>query len=360
MAFEQRNDQGGVLDHRLEWVIYDTHCEFDTAYQATQQAIEDGVQFIIGPLCSEAAIAAAQPAESAKVLMISPTATHPLVTVDSQRQTRLTIFRASYAYPLQGQAAACFAYEALQANKAALVSYPGDDYARSLLDTFAQQFSALGGEIAFQADYSPGDTGFAETLLAISDSGAEVIYLPATAEVVNRVTGQLNELNLSNVSTSRTRPILLGSDSWEAEALDRMAAAESYFTTHFVLDDQRSQIQAWAATYKSAYAIKPNTLAALGYDAAMMLVEAIEQTGTLDPTIVAKTLEQGTFAGITGQISFDRQHNPIKPVPIVRIEEGQTIFSTAVRVDPLTRNCTLSTTLDNNNAESGAFNDSAK
>jgi branched-chain amino acid transport system substrate-binding protein len=324
MAFDEWNNQGGLLGHRLEWAVYNTDCQFDSARQAVQQAVEDGVKFIIGPLCSEAAIAAAEPAESANVLMISPTATHPLVTVNNQGQTRPTVFRASHAYRRQGQAAARFADETLEVNTAALFANPGDDYSTILADAFAQQFSRQGGEIVYRATYTPGDTDFRDQLMAIYNSGAAVIYLPAGVEVVNRIAGQLKELNLtSSGSSSQAKPILLGSDSWESAELDVEATTGSYFTTHVALPDSSPGARTWAEAYKSTYAIEPDTLAVLGYDAATLLLTSIEQAGTFDPNAIAKTLEQGTFSGVTGQISFDSQHNPIKPVPIVHIEDGQ-------------------------------------
>jgi branched-chain amino acid transport system substrate-binding protein len=329
MAFEEWNNEGGLLEHRIEWVVYDTDCQFDTARQVTQQAIDDGLQFIIGPLCSEAAIAAAQTAQLEKVLLISPAATHPLVTVDGAGQTRRTIFRAGYAYPLQAQAAALFAYQTLKANKAALFSSPGDNYSATLARLFAQQFSGQGGEIVHQTTYTPGDVDFTDTLLALRHSEAEVIYLPAPAAVVNRVAGQLNELGSSGPSSN---PVLLGSDSWESVELDLSATGGSYFTTHFAPTDQRPPVQTWTETYKSAYAIEPNTLAVLGYDAATLLITAIQQAGTFDTSAVVKALEQGVFRGVTGQISFDNQHNPIKPVPVVQIKDGRTIFLTSVNV----------------------------
>ena len=193
MAIEEWNSQGGVLGNRVEWITYETGCEFETAEQATRQVIEDGVDFIIGPLCSEAAIAAAEKAEVARILMISPTATHPLVTVDSQGHTRPTVFRASHAYPAQGQAAARFATDTLKASKAALFTNPSDNYARALADAFAQQFGQQGGEIVYRANYSPGDLDFTEHLMAIRNSGAEIVYLPVPVQIVNQVAGQLKD-----------------------------------------------------------------------------------------------------------------------------------------------------------------------
>ncbi len=336
MAFDAWNEQGGLLGHHIEGAVYNTECQFDSAGQAIQQALDDGLTFIIGPLCSEAAIAAAQLAESEKVVMISPTATHPLVTVNHQGQTRSTIFRASYTYPLQGQAAARFAYERLKTDKAALFSHPGDDYATALSDAFAKQFSIQGGEIVYRASYTPGETDFKERLMAIRRAGAELIYLPAPVSVVNRVASQLKELDRSSsADASGTRPILLGSDRWQSTELDLAATTGSYFTTHFVSEEPRPIVQSWTEVYQATYAVEPNTLAALGYDAAMMLMTAIEQAGTFETMAVVKSLEQETFRGVTGQIAFDGQHNPIKPVPVVRIEDGQITFFTSMKVHEL-------------------------
>jgi branched-chain amino acid transport system substrate-binding protein len=341
LALEQQNESGGVMGRRLAWAIYDTNCDFELAHQATQQAIDDGFQFIIGPLCSEAAIAAAQLADSARVLLISPTGTHPLVTVDNSGRTRPTIFRTGFASPFQGRAAACFAYEHLQATKAAVLSNPNDDYARGLAVAFNEQFSLLGGQITHQATYNPGTIDFTETLLTINNSMASIIYLPAQADTVNRVAGQLNELGLARASASGQQLLLLGGDSWESDSLDRQATAGSYFTTHFALAGQPARVQSWAKTYKANYAIEPNTLAALGYDAGLLLVEALARAGTPDPITIAQELEQGEFVGVTGQISFDHQHNPIKPVPVLSIESGQTRLAAFIQIEPQTRNCTI-------------------
>lgn len=335
MAFDAWNSQGGLLGHRLEWSVYDTGCQFETARRAAQQAFDDGLNFMVGPLCSEAAIAAAEFAGAHKMLMLSPTATHPLVTTTGQGQTRPTIFSATFSYALQGQAAAQFAYQTLRLKKAALFFYPGDDYSTTLAGAFAQQFANEGGEIVYQATYTPGDIDFQERLLAIMEAGAEVIYLPAAVTVVNQVARQLDQLEPSQVARlSDTSPILLGSDSWDSTELDLTATTGSYFTTHFVLQSQPAAVQNWAEAYQSTYAAEPTTLVALGYDAAAMVATAIQQAGTFDTATVAKRLAEGTFAGVTGQITFDRQHRAVKPVPVMYNEAGKLKFFASVRITP--------------------------
>ena len=167
------------------------------------------------------------------------------------------------------------------------------------------------------------DALLVDTLTTINRAGADVIYLPVEAPIVNRIAHQLTELNL------QTKQTLLGSDSWEATELDSTVTTGSYFTTHFVLDDNRPIVQSWRDIYKSTYAVEPDTLATLGYDATATLAAAIEQADALEPNAVAKILKQETFDGVTGQINFDNQHNPRKPVPIVSVGAEGPVFSTS-------------------------------
>lgn len=325
MAFDEWNSRGGILQHRIEGVNYHTDCTVETAQQAVQQAISDGLKFIIGPLCSEAAIAAAAETESAGVLLMAPAATHPLVTVNPEGVTRPTVFMVGYSYQGQGQAAAHFARNTLGINNASLLFEPHNNYSTSLSNAFAQTFRAEGGQITHKATYIPGHTDVVEILQALEQTKTQLIYLPAQASIANQVAHHLNEAELP----SKTGVILLGSDAWDRENLDLSATEGSYFPTHF--SQQNRQAQSWAQRYKSIYAVAPDTLAALSYDAANILAGGIEQANTFTPEAVAKKLEQGQFEAITGPIRFNAHHYPIKPVPFLGVEDNNTRFVTAVQ-----------------------------
>ena len=326
MAFEAINQQGGLLNHHLEWAVYESGCDFDQAQLAVQQAAADGVKFLIGPLCSEAAIGAAVTAQAEQLLLIAPTATHPLVTVDSQGRTRPSVFRASYVYTWQGQAAASFTRDTLQVDRAALFFNPQDDYSAHLADAFARQFSAEGGQIVYRVPYVPAQGDLSQAVARLSRSETQVVYLPATPAVVNQVAAQLNEIYVTAAATGTI--ILVGSDSWHNDELDLPATTGSYFTTHFTGENPRPESQEWQETYKAIYAVEPTTLAALGYDAALMLITAIEQAGALEVGPVSAALEQASINGVTGRFQLDRQHNPLKPVPVKRVQPDRTVFYT--------------------------------
>ncbi len=313
MAFDEWNSRGGVMGQRLEWLDYDTGCDFAAGEQAAQQAIAEGARFIIGPLCSEAAMGAAQILEANQAVLIAPAAVHPLVTVNREGQTRPTVFRAVTALPQQGQAAANFAFHQRQTRQAALLFNQNDDDAVRLAEAFAQQFTASGGKIVYQGSDTPTEADFGPTLQAVNQAGAEIFYLPAPADRVNPLAQQLQQAGLPRPLT------LLGSDRWASPGLDLAAVNGGYFTPPFFLEDNRPETRRWADAYKATYAIEPTPLAALGYESASLLAQAIEQAGRSEVEPVSQALATGQFEGITGPISFDSQHNPRKPVPVVQI-----------------------------------------
>lgn len=323
MAVDAWNNQGGVLGRRLELVLYDTGCAFQDGQQATQQAIDDGIQFIVGPLCSEAAIAAAETAGAANVVMIAPTALHPLVTSNAQGQTRPGIFSAGYQADLQGEAAAGFARNTLKVNRAALLFQPGDPYTAALTTSFTRYFTGAGGEIVYQAAYEPDVTPIAELLTSLQEADAQLLYLPTSPGVANQVAS-----HLASVTSASPRLLLLGSDTWESAGLDRAATQGAYFPVHF--SPQAEQVQPWLAAYQSTFATEPSPLAVLGYDALHTLAQAIQQAGTLDPATVTTALEQGTFEAITGPLTFTPAHTPLKPVPFVQVEGGELKYMSSI------------------------------
>ncbi|MEJ2560773.1 MAG: ABC transporter substrate-binding protein, partial [Anaerolineae bacterium] len=326
LAFDEWNDQGGVNGQRIEWVLADTRCDPVEARRAAERAIiEQGLHFIVGGLCSEAAIPIANVADEQGALFIATTATHPLVTVDGSGATRPMVFRAAYAYPYQGRAVARFDLRELNARRAAVLINPRDDFVRSLGDEFAAAFVAGGGQIVATPTYPRGgptgtsqDADFGEVMADLAKAGPEVLYVPDAYPVANRIGKQVRAQALDVT--------LIGSDVWDNSVLDLEALDGAYFTLQYSRETPNPVAKAWEGQYLSAFALEPDTLAALGYDAASMLASAAESAGSLSPDVVARRLEAMEFEGVTGRWRFDAQHNPVKPVVVVRVQEGHVVF----------------------------------
>jgi branched-chain amino acid transport system substrate-binding protein len=320
MAFDDWNDRNGNGGGRsIAWVLEDTRCDPETARQAAEQAIaEQGVRFIVGGVCSEDAIPVARVAGEKGVLFIAATATHPLVTVDEAGATRPLAFRAAFAYPYQGRAAARLALEQLGARRAAVLTNPGDDFVRSLSGAFAEAFAAAGGRVVATATYTSPDADFGALVAEAARADPEVLYVPDAYPVANRVGSQVRAQNLHTA--------LVGSEWWDNGELDLKALEGAYFTLHYRRDVPGAAAGDWARRYVAAFSLEPDTLSALGYDAASLLATALGQASTTAPGDVARALEGMEFEGVTGRWRFDAQHNPLKPVVVVQIKGGSTAF----------------------------------
>ena len=123
--------------------------------------------------------------------------------------------------------------------------------------------------------------------------------------------------------------IFLGGDGWGPEIFDYGldAVNGSYLTDHWYYDLDRSKSREFARKFEDKYNTEPSAGAALTYDAINILLNAIEQAESLDSEIIREFLAATkNFNGITGDISFDENRDPIKPAVILKLENNERIF----------------------------------
>jgi branched-chain amino acid transport system substrate-binding protein len=157
----------------------------------------------------------------------------------------------------------------------------------------------------------------------ISKAQPDLIFLGDAYATANVLVAQARKKGIT------TR--FFGGDGWDSTELDLQATDGDYFATHFSPVDQRNVVQEWVKAYQARYQALPDGLAALGYDAANLVLSAIAKAGEDDPTKVAQALEGLSLEGVTGKISFNSQHNPIKPVAIMEVKGGQVRYVTSVK-----------------------------
>ncbi|WP_322805487.1 ABC transporter substrate-binding protein [Thermanaerothrix sp.] len=329
MAIDEWNAKGGVLGMKIVPIVEDSQCTPDPAVNAANKVIDqDGVKFIIGEVCSKASIPVSEIANAKGVIQISPTSTNVNVTVDSQGKVKPYIFRACFIDPFQGQVGAKFAWEKLGAKKAFIMLDQANDYVKGLAEEFEKAFTALGGQVVGKATYTAKDTDFSAILAQVAEAKPDVVYLPDYYNVVNLVTKQAKEKGI-NVP-------FVGGDGWDSADLDLAAADGGFFTNHYSPDDPRPEVQNFRKAYGEKYKDEngnpkvPDALAALAYDATNLLLEAINQAGTTDTAKVKDALEKIKFNGVSGQITFDANHNPIKSAVILAVKDGAVKFETVV------------------------------
>ena len=196
-----------------------------------------------------------------------------------------------------------------------------------MANAFALRFTELGGTIVAKEAFTEGDQDFNAQLTNIAAANPEVVYVPAYYSDDAQILLQARQLGMTAV--------FMGGDGWDSDELVKAAgsAAEgSYFTTHYSSSDESEQVLEFLKTYKQKYNTEPNFAGPLGYDAAFLIANAIDEAGSTDPVKINKAiLETEGLVGVTGEFSFDENRNPLKEVIISTVKDGKFVLVDKVR-----------------------------
>lgn len=329
LAIEQWNAKGGVLGAKIVPIVEDSQCTPEPAVNAANKVIDvDQVHYIVGEVCSKASIPISEIANARGVIEISPTSTNPDVTVDAAGKTKPYIFRACFIDPWQGTVGARFAKDKLKAKTAFIMLDQANDYVKGLAEFFEKAFKEGGGRIVGKESYTSTDTDFSAILAKVSAARPDVVYLPDYYNIVNLATKQAKEKGI--------KAPFMGGDGWDSSDLDIKAAAGGYFTNHYSPDDPRPEVvnflKAYGAKFKDEKdaAKVPDALAALAYDATNILLQAIKNAGVDNASKVKDALAKIKFAAVSGLVTFDAQHNPVKSATILAVKPDGVKFEAIV------------------------------
>ncbi|HWR38363.1 MAG TPA: ABC transporter substrate-binding protein [Patescibacteria group bacterium] len=325
LAIKEVNDKGGVLGKKITLVVADNKSEAAEAANAMQKLVtQDKVTAVIAPIASSSVIAAAQVNQDNKVLAISPTASNPKVTVDpASGKVRDFLFRAAFIDPFQGSVMATFAQKSLNAKTAVLLVENSSDYAKGLAQFFQETFEKNGGKVIASEAYLAKDTDFKATLTKIKAMNADVIFVPGYYQEVGMIVKQGRELGI-------TAPFM-GGDGWDSAKLPEIAGAAAlnncFFSNHYSPDDNSPAVKGFVEAYKKEYNQVPDAFAALAYDATMMVVEAIKRANSADPVKIKDELAKTKdYQAVSGLISMNATHDPVKSAVIIEMKEGKQTF----------------------------------
>ena len=315
LAVKERNAKGGVNGKKIEIKIYDNKGETkETGTVVTRLITQDKVVAVLGEVASTQSLAAAPVCQQYGVPMISPSSTNPQVT-----QVGPMISRVCFIDPDQGYAGAKFAIDHLQAKKAAILYDQKQAYSTGLAENFKEWFQKLGGEIVTEQAYSSGATDYGAQLTNIRDKAPDVVYIPGYYTEVGTIAKQARARGV-------TVP-LLGGDGWESPKLFEIggdAIEGCYYTNHYAPEDKRPESVAYLDAYRKEYGAESSALAALGYDAANLLFDAMERADSLKGKDLAAAIAATKgFKGVTGEITMDENRNAKKPMVVIQVENGK-------------------------------------
>ncbi len=322
MAFDEVNEKGGVKAKKIKLITLDDQGKPDEAAAAVTRLItQSKVVAVIGEVASSLTEAAAPFAQQYKIPLITPSSTNPSITKD-----RDFVFRVCFIDPFQGFVMAKFAWENLKIKKVAIFRDKANLYSIGLADAFIESFKKMGGTIVTDLSYQEKDIDFKAQLTQMKSKSPEAIFIPGYYTEVGLIARQAVQLGL--------KIPLLGGDGWDSTRLHEIgkeAINGHYYSNHYSTESTDPTVQEFIKKFKARYNEVPDGLAALGYDAAKILVAAMERTTEVTPQNIRDELAKTKdFPGVTGKISINENRDAVKPAVIVQIENEKRKFVTTV------------------------------
>lgn len=324
LAVDQVNKAGGVNAKQLVVVESDNKSEpAESGNSVTKLITQDKVVAVVGPATSGCVFAATPVVTSNKVPLIAPCATAPAITVDNG-QVKEFIFRACFIDPFQGRVMAEFADKTLGVKNVAILHDASSDYSKGLAEVFEKTLNEKGGKVVAKEAFLSKDIDFKAALTKIKAANPEAIYIPGYYEEVAKIIKQTREIGL-NVP-------LIGCDGWDSPKLVEIAGPEAlnntYFSSAFSVQDQTESVQKFIADYKAMYQKDPDIFCMQGYNAGLVLADALKRAGDgADGTKLAAAIAATKDLPVaSGKLTYDKDHNPIISAIIIEMKDGVQSF----------------------------------
>jgi branched-chain amino acid transport system substrate-binding protein len=312
----------GGKKYDVELVIEDNESKAESAVAVNTKLIsQDEVLVIIGPQASKQAVPASEVANNNSTPMVSPWSTNPDTTMDKP-----WVFRSCFLDPFQGPVVANFVTEEFGYTKAAVLYDVASDYPKGLAEFFRMAWEGLhgAGSVVAYESFTTRDTDFSAQLTNIRASGAEFIFTPQYYNEVALIVKQAKELGFTGT--------IVGSDSWGSAELISLCGADCnglFFSTHYAAAGAVGATKEFIDRYNAKHGYVPDDVGALTWDTFKLVEQAIKDCGTITGDLAADRqcvrdaiARIRDFDGITGQMTFTEDGDPIKCAVIVKISDA--------------------------------------
>ena len=326
LAVQEINKAGGVDGKKIELVTKDNKSEnAEASTAATNLAIQSQVNAMIGPATSGAVAAASLNAQKTGVPLLTPSGTQDDLTLDTVNGVKKYVFRTTFQDSFQGQVLAQYAYSNLNAKKVVLYYDNSSDYAKGIAEEFKKKYQ---GDIVTTATFASGDKDFQSALTKIKNLDYDAIVMPGYYTETGIITKQARDMGISV-------PIL-GPDGFNDDSFADLAGKANANSVYYVSGYSTKTALSGKANdfikaYKAKYGSEPNMFAALSYDSVYMIAKAAEGAKT-SIDIANNLAELKDFDGVTGKMTIDKKHNPIKTALMVIMKDGAEVSADAVEI----------------------------
>lgn len=318
----------GGETYAVKLVEADNKSDCAEAVNAAAKLVSEPVSVVLGSYGSDLSIAAGAVFAKNKIPAIGCSCTSPQVTEGND-----SCFRVCFSDPLQGTAMANYAYQN-NAKRAAVITQMGDGYSSGLGGYFKEAFSGLGGQIVSEQQFQAGQTDFRAILNNINAQNPDIIFAPSSLTAAPLIIRQARELGITAV--------IAAGDTWENSAVvgEAGAAAEGVVLTAAFDESEPANDEAAAfikgfreylRAEKQDEAIP--AVSALGYDAYLAAIKAIEAADSTDPAAIREALSSVVIEGATGTIAFNETGDANKNLAFIKvIRDGKFQFLTTATI----------------------------
>ena len=326
LAQDEANEGGGIKvgekTLKVRFIVEDDENKPESTATVFQKLInQDKVLAIIGSQSSKCSNAGAPIAETARIPQLTPWSTNPNVT-----KGRSFVFRACFIDPFQGKVVAQFAIGKLKAKSAAVVYDVASDYNKGIAEVFRDEFTRMGGQVVGYETYNTKDTDFSAQLTKVKGANPDILFLP---NYFNEVPLQIQQARKLGLTAT-----VLGGDGWDNPELVKLGGSVmngTYFSNHYSPDLDSPIAKAFIAKYQARFKAVPDAAAALTYDSARLLIQAIAAAGKAEPRAIRDALAATKgFQGVTGSITYSGTGDPVKGAVVIKVENGRFVFDSAV------------------------------
>jgi branched-chain amino acid transport system substrate-binding protein len=323
LAFDEVNQSGGIKGKNVKVLFEDDKTNPQEATNKVLQLIDrDKVVALLGEVSSSRSKAGGIVANKKKIPMITPSSTHPEVT-----QVGPFVFRVCFTDDMQGRMGAEFIVNKLGKKRIAQLFTSDDLYSSGLAHEFRQHVKKLGAEIVIEKSFLETETNFTTYITEIRDAKPDMIYAPIYYTAMVPIARQAKAAGVKG-------NMFVGGDGWDADTLLADAGDElegAFFTNHYAPDVPWPNSKQFVAKYKERFKREPTSLAAMGYDAARVLADAMERAKEDTPDSIRQAIQETTgFQGATGTISIDANRNADKPLVVVQIKGKKFTYHSTV------------------------------
>ena len=315
MAAEKINAAGGLLGKKVEIVVMDSKGDPKEAALIAQKFVQDSsIAAEIGDFTSTACLAAAPIYERAKMVQLSPTASHPDFAKSGEY-----MFGIVGTQDAEGPFNVKYIAQEYMALKNVAVIYINNDWGHVTKDRFVKAAEKFNLKVTGEQPFMESEKDYAAILNKLRQANPDGLCVAAMYNEASLIARQIRKMGwnvklLAPSSVFSAKLIELGGEAVEGIVTN----------TFFALEDKDPAVQGFIAEFEKVAGRKPNLHAACAYDSMMMLADAIKRANSADRTAIRNALaETKDFSGITGKLTFTKVGDIARKYKVMVVEKGQ-------------------------------------